>query len=238
MDIDWRWNQKRKPGPGSRPAVIIVGRENTLQQWLLRAGLVIAAVLLIRFAVDFSRQETWWLAAPFVALAGATLWIAAENVFSRPKAEGAIQPRGTARLLLTAAIPLAFLASSLGCSGLALRGCSDYCTFVKLLWIPLIAVVCAGYYVFGGARWLTVICLMSVVPLFPHCVCYNAGNAWWIDRIGASPVCYVWGFAVSVVAVAALRRGVRLGRSLVVSLVVIGGATGFFVSHHYFRFPW
>ena len=91
---------------------------------------------------------------------------------------------------------------------------------------------------FGKPAWLTAIAVMSFVPLFPHCVCYNVGNAWWIDRIGASPLCYGWGFVASVIAVSALRRGPRMWVSVATCGAIVTGATGFFVAHHYFHFPW
>jgi hypothetical protein len=209
-----------------------------LQRWLLRAGLVISAVLLIRFAIDFSIEMKWWLAAPFWVLVIAAISVSAANVFGTRTLDRKTNSDLRPRLLLLAAIPLGFIASSLDCTGLNLQGCSPFCTFIKLIWIPLIAVVCLAYYLTRKPAWLTVIGLMSFVTLVPHCVCYNVGNAWWIDRIGASPLCYGWGFVVSMIAVGALRRGTNYWASLAVSFTIIAGATGFFVSHHYFHFPW
>jgi hypothetical protein len=211
-----------------------------LQQWSLRLGLIISAVLLIRFAIDFSEGMKWWLAAPFCLLVIVALGVGIANVFSaRSESVTPHQPlRGAKRALLVMAIPVGFLASSLDCMGLSLRGCSSLCTFVKLVWIPLIAALCAVYFLGGKQVWLTAISVLSFVPLVPHCVCYNFGNAWWIDRIGASPLCYGWGFIVSVIAVSALRSGAHLWSSLVVSFAIIAGASGFFVSHHYFQIPW
>ncbi|HSO74145.1 MAG TPA: hypothetical protein VLU47_04845, partial [Blastocatellia bacterium] len=180
-----------------------------LQQWLLRLGLVISAVLLIRFAIDFSVGMKWWLAAPFCLLVIVALGVGVRSVVSaRQESVTAHRPlRVPERALLLAAIPLGFLASSLDCMGLSLQGCSRFCTFVKLVWIPLIAVVCAVYLFRGKQVWLTSIAAMSFLPLFPHCVCYNVGNVWWIDRIGSSPVCYAWGFVVSIIALGALQTG-------------------------------
>ncbi|HSF24983.1 MAG TPA: hypothetical protein VLE20_12225 [Blastocatellia bacterium] len=211
-----------------------------LQKWLLRLGLVVSAVLLIRFAIGFTKEITWWLAAPFWLLVVGALGAGVRNVVSaRSEPISSQGPlRDPKRALLVASIPLGFLASSLDCMGLSLEGCSPFCTFVKLVWIPLIAGLCAVYCFTGKQVWLTAIAGMSFLPLFPHCVCYNVGNWWWIDRIGASPVCYAWGFAVSVIAVGALRPGVRSLPSLAVCYAVITGATAFFVAHHYLRFPW
>ncbi len=209
-----------------------------LQQWLLRLGFVLSAVLLIRFAIDFSEGMRWWLAAPFCLLVIVALAVGVANVFGGPTSESGTPDRGAKLALLLAAIPLGFLASSLGCMGVSPEGCSPFCTFVKLAWIPVLAIVCAIYFFFGKPTWLTAIAAMSFLPLFPHCICYNLGNAWWIDRIGASPLCYSWGFVVSVIAVSALRRGDRLWASIVTCAVIVTGATGFFVAHHYFHFPW
>ena len=211
---------------------------DVLQRWLLRAGLVASAVLLTRFAIDFWIEMKWWLAVPFLLLVIAALSVSALNVFGeRVFAAGTDSGLGARRLLL-AAIPAAFFASSLDCTGLSLRGCSPFCSFIKLAWIPLIAVVCLVYYLTRTPASLTMIALMSFVALVPHCLCYNVGNAWWIDRLGASPLCYGWGFVVSVIATTALGKGTNYWPSLAVSFTIIAGATTFFVSHHYFQFPW
>lgn len=211
---------------------------NSFRRWMLRVGLVISAVLLIRFAIDFGERMSWWLAAPFWLLVIAALGVSAINVFSAGTFDAASDSDLKARTLLLAAIPLGFFASSLDCTGLSLQGCSPYCTFIKLVWIPLIAAVCLVYYLTWKPGWLTVIVVMSLVALVPHCVCYNVGNAWWIDRLGASPLCYGWGFVVSVIAVGGLRRSTNYWPSLALSFTIIVGATAFFVSHHYFQFPW
>ena len=211
---------------------------NRLQPWLLRVGLVISAVLLIRFAIDFSQGMKWWLAGPFWLLVSVALGVGIGNVLSTATSEKATDRRTKARALLLAAIPLGFLASSLDCMGLSLQGCSSYCTFVKLAWILLLAAVCVLYFFTDKRGWLTAIAATSFAPLAPHCVCYNVGNAWWIDRLGASPLCFGWGFVVSVIAVGSLRKGAHLWPSLAVCFTIIGGAATFFVSHHYFQFPW
>lgn len=166
-----------------------MGSSDRLQQWLLRIGLIASAVLLIRFAIDFSQSMRWWLAAPFWLLVIGALGVASHNIFGSSTPQSSNQSRigNLKRELLLAAIPLSFFASSLGCSGLAAAGCSPFCTFIKLIWIPLIALACA-IYVFNHSRvWLTTILAMSFIQLVPHCVCSNVGNAWWIALIGASP---------------------------------------------------
>ena len=195
-------------------------------------------MLLIRFAIDFSKAMKWWLAAPFCLLVIAALVVTVTTAFGAGPAAAAGGQRVLERTMLLAAIPLGFLASSLDCTGLSAQGCSPFCTFVKLVLVPLAAVFCVAYLITRRAAWLTAIIVMSFVPLAPHCVCYNLGNAWWIDRIGASPLCYVWGFVVSIIAVGALRSGTHFRQALTVCLAIIAGASGFFVSHHYFHFPW
>ena len=212
-----------------------------LHQSLLGLGLVISAMLLIRFAFDFAEEMNWLLAAPFWVLVIIALGVTATGLF-----RGASYSTGNAhrrsydfnRALLLVSIPLGFMASSLDCMGLNLQGCSPFCTLVKLVWIPLIGLFCAVYFFTNKRGWLVVITVASFVTLVPHCVCYNLGNAWWIDRIGTSPLCYGWGFAVSGIACGALRSGAHLRLSIVTCGLIIAGATGFFVAHHYFHFPW
>jgi hypothetical protein len=150
--------------------------------------------------------------------------------------DGTRESRMTVLLLVSA--PVAFFASSLDCTGLSLRGCTPFCTVIKLVWIPLIAGVCAWYHIARDRRALAALSIGSFVPIVPHCICYNAANGWWIDHIGASPECYAWGFVVTGLVVGSLAAGKRYLITLGVSLLIIGGSLGFFVAHHYFRFPW
>src|SRR6185295_2393537 len=147
------------PEPFFLCAEIIVGSDR-LQQWLLRIGLILSAMLLIRFAIDFSHGMRWWLAAPFWLLVIGALGVASQNIFGSvtPPLSKETRLRRFERELLLAAIPLSFLASSLGCSGLSAEGCSPFCTFVKLVWIPLIALACGIYVIAPRQIWLTVIC--------------------------------------------------------------------------------
>ena len=199
------------------------------------AGLFFSTLLLGRFAIDFTTEASLLLAAPFWALVFAALAVALSNLVGRPRQNPI--PKLT-RIFLLAAMPLAFLASSLDCTGLSVTGCTPFCTFVKTVWIPLIVIACAAYFFIERDWLLLLISLMSFVPLAPHCVCYNPGNGWWIERIGASPVCYAWGFVVSVLSVGALGKARRAWPTLLINGVIIGGALSFFVAHHYFHFPW
>ena len=215
---------------------------NKLQRLLFRVAWLIAVILLGRFAIDFIKEMPALLAAPFVLLVVVTLGVAAINIFAADKSPHTVGERpGSARLptaLLLLSVPLGFLASSLDCTGLSLSGCTPFCTFIKTTWIPALALCGVAYAMRRSPGLLALVLLMSFVPLAPHCLCFNVGNGWWIDRLGASPTCYAWGFAASLIALGALRAGKREWLSLVVNGAIIGGATAFFVSHHYFHFPW
>jgi hypothetical protein len=216
-----------------------------IQRLLLVAGVLLAAILLMRFTIDFFIEMPLLLAVPFALLVAAALLIIALNVLAlvrgasgKEVAAAQSQPSKTAKALLLASIPLGFLASTLDCSGLAPQGCSPFCTYIKLLGIPLLAIACAVYYFKPLNGLLAVIVALSFVPLVPHCICYNVGNGWWIDLLGASPMCYVWGFVVTLIAASAIKSAARPWLALLVNSAIIGGALGFFVSHHYFHFPW
>jgi hypothetical protein len=208
---------------------------DNLQRVLLYIAVGVAAFLLLGFALDFTALMPWLMVVPFWLLVIAALAVALSNI-SRNRSRNAL-PK-SARALLLAMIPLGFAASSLDCTGLSLNGCTPFCTFVKTIWIPAIAVLCATYFFKSWNALLLVISAMTFLSLVPHCVCFNVGNGWWIELIGASPVCYAWGFIVSVISVSALRYGPRVWPSLIVCSTIITGATAFFVSHHYFHFPW
>jgi hypothetical protein len=219
-------------------AEIIVGWSDRVQRGLLTVGWIVSAVLLFRFAIDFWTAMPWWLAVPFILLVTISVWRAGVNAISAFFVEPSTARHSRVQGLLLAAIPLGFVASSLDCTGLSLHGCSSYCTFVKLALIPVIAIGCFVYFFSGSQVLLTTILATSFITLVPHCVCYNIGNGWWIDRLGASPTCYGWGFVVALISAGALRSAVSLWTSAVVCFTIIAGATAFFVSHHFFHFPW
>jgi hypothetical protein len=209
-----------------------------IQRALLGMAYIVSSILLVRFAIDFFLEMPLLLAIPFSILAGAALFIAALNLLEPVKGAGVVTFSSISKALLLASIPLGFLAATLDCSGIARQGCTPFCTFIKLFWIPLIAVAC-GLFFFKPMNWLLLaIIAMAFVTLVPHCICYNVGNGWWMKLIGASPMCYVWGFVVTVISVSAIKSGARVRFSLLVNGAIIGGALAFFISHHYFHFPW
>ena len=216
-------------------------RASKLQRLLFWMAWAVALVLLGRFSIDFIREMPAWLAAPFVWLVAVALGIAAMNLVASGRAPAGQERTGAAsvvKLLLIASIPLGFFAASLDCTGLSLSGCTPFCSFIKIIWIPALAVGGVAYFWWRKPIMITLLLLGSAVPLAPHCLCFNPGNGWWIERLGASPTCYVWGFVVSLIALTGLGAGKRAWPSLLVNGAIIGGATAFFVGHHYFHFPW
>jgi hypothetical protein len=209
-----------------------------LQRLLLYVAVAVATFLLSRFAIDFTVEMNWLMAVEFWLLVIAALAVASSNIAAASEETSRDSLPKIVRALFLTMIPLGFIASSLDCTGLSLSGCTPFCTFIKTVWVPAMAILCAAYFFKQWNALLLGISAMAFVPLVPHCVCFNVGNGWWIERIGASPVCYAWGFTVSVISVSALRRGKRVWASLIVAGTVIAGATAFFVSHHYFHFPW
>jgi hypothetical protein len=235
-------NQKLKITELIQAAEIIVVTIERIQRALLSVAFLITTILLARFTIDFFIQMPLWLALPFLVLVAASLVIAAMNLLAllRRPSDQAFSSNLSAIStgLLLASIPLGFLASTFDCSGLALQGCSPFCTVIKLLGIPLMVAVCTIYFFNPAKGLLMAIIAMSFVPLVPHCICYNVGNYWWIRHFGASPMCYVWGFVVTLISASAMKSGARVWLSLLVNGAIIGGAMTFFISHHYFHFPW
>jgi hypothetical protein len=208
------------------------------QSLLERLGALIAAALLIKFAIDFLVQPAL-LAVPFLFVVSGSIGVLAYNVFSAKTED--IGPGRTQRIprgALLVLVPAGFFASSLGCTGLEPFGCSPFCTFVKLVWVPALGIGALLYYLHASRPILLALTAMCFVPLYPHCVCRNVANAWWIDRFGASVECYVWGFTAALIVLTSLRKRRGAWPSLAVSGLIVSGALAFFVGHHYFKFPW
>jgi hypothetical protein len=225
-----------------------VGHHAIVQQFILSLAWIVSAVLLVSFAYGFYAEMSPWLSATFLGLVLISLLVSGANIayFIRGGTiKETIVARQWLRWPLMMAIPLAYLAASLDCTGLSPAGCTPFCTFIKSVWIPLLAIVCAAWIFFavrkqgrGNSAFPTAILLMSLVPIAPHCICYNPGNGMWIEMIGASPVCYAWGLAVSVISVSSVISGKPVLQSTLVCYAIISGALAFFAAHHFFRFPW
>jgi hypothetical protein len=213
-----------------------------IERALLGFGTVVAAVLLGRFAIDFGTWMPAWLAVPAWLLVVVTLFVAGRNALrASPTPTPTPTPREITPLqrgsLLTMA-PLAFVGSSLDCMGLSLGGCTTTCALLKVTWFPVFVAACAIAAFTTKRRALTAVIALSFVSLVPHCVCRNPVNAWWMDRLGSSPMCLGWGFVASLVALGALARRSHVRSALGVSGAITGGTMAFFVGHHFFRFPW
>ncbi|GEM_PF-1667943 len=149
-----------------------------------------------------------------------------------------LTPGRAAQALLLAALPLAFLGDSLSCTGLRLRGCSPFCGWIKLVWVPVMAGAALLCYLKPGRGPRLTLACMALLPLWPHCICRNPANAFWIRTFGASPACYALGGIVSGTALSGLLSGRRLALALAVCYSGVLAALFFFIGHHYFRFPW
>jgi hypothetical protein len=141
-------------------------------------------------------------------------------------------------IALVLAVPVAFTAAALDCTGASLSGCTPICAFLIRVWSPVVSVAALAFLV-TGRRWLLpTMAAMCFVYLAPSCRCYNPLSAWWIDHLSVNPACFGAGYWVSVLAIAALSWG-KLPRSSAaacwfVNIVLLG----FFVRHHYYHFPW
>lgn len=211
----------------------------------LAIGLGFATILLARFAYDFVRLTHPLLGVPGALLAMTAIAACGATMFSKARAEPRDLPlrslRAPAALL---AIPCGFVASALGCAGLSIEGCGwaireiAFCTMVKVSILPAMFVLGTAWVVTKKPWILGLVAVLGMITLVPHCVCRNPVNGWWITTLGASPMCFGWGFVNTVLAV-----GILLGRgrpllSLGVSYASAGGAFAFFIGHHYFHFPW
>jgi len=200
-----------------------------------------AALLLGRFTHDLA-ASFWPLGGvrrafvlAFAALVIVSLGVAARNILAAMPGGSAAE--GPMALALRAVLPLALVATSLGCASVAAAGCSPVCTLIRWGGIPLLAV--AALAPIRGRRLASEILLpVAALVLWPHCLCDNAANAWWITRLGASPMCHVWSFTASLVALSALSRPRLASASLIVCVAIVGGSLAFFAGHHFFGWPW
>lgn len=187
---------------------------------------MLGIVLLVRFAWDFGTGMDPLLGVPaallsLAAIAGIVLSLRGPRVAPARPIAG----------LAVASVPLAFLASTLDCSGLSFDGCTTVCTVQKVVVLPLVVVACV-------LRKPIAILALSLAMLVPHCICLNVVNAWWIGALGASPMCFAWGFVAAVLGVATLEGRGRTWLSLGATYASTLGSTSFFVGHHYFHWPW
>ncbi|HYL97325.1 MAG TPA: hypothetical protein VEZ90_00095 [Blastocatellia bacterium] len=208
-----------------------------IQTGLEGLGGVVSSVLLFKFALDFSVQPLP-LSVPFWTLVICAVGLLAYNAASPGKKGVDAELRPVYRAALLLIVPAGFFAASLGCTGLAPFGCTPFCTFIKLVWVPAVGIAALVYSFRPSPRILLLITAMCFVPLYPHCVCSNAANEWWIERFGTSGECYVWGFTCGLIVLTAVRKQCAVRASLSVSGMIVTGSMAFFVGHHYFKFPW
>src|SRR4051812_43189964 len=91
---------------------------------MLLTGLMAATVLLAAATYDFALQFRWLAIGP-AALFAAILSVAIRNTLEVARSGASVTPlKIWQHALLVFAIPAGFLASSLGCMGLELAGCT------------------------------------------------------------------------------------------------------------------
>jgi hypothetical protein len=221
-----------------------LGEVPAWHRWLMLTALVAVGIVYARGSFDFARyngflplpipgsQATWMFFVWSAALVVANLRIA----FRSPEV---LAPANTwTRRALVLAIPVAFLASGLDCTGIILDGCTSVCTFLIRIWTPVVGAA-AFAYMYTGRRWLlpaiTVICMLYLVP---SCQCANPLNAWWLHHLPRSPACFAASGWVSVIAVAALSWGKWTRTAATVCWFINITLLAFFVGHHYYHIPW
>lgn len=187
---------------------------------------ILAVILLARFAWDFARGMHPLLGIPSALLSFAAI-VACVLSHGRERSP----PGRRAALLATAVVPLGFLASTLDCAGLSIEGCTTVCTLQKVIVLP--AIVLAAL-----LRRPRVVLGLSLAMLVPHCICLNVVNEWWMHALGASPMCFAWGFVAAVLGTATLEGRGKAWLSLGATYASVLGSTAFFVGHHLFHFPW
>lgn len=207
---------------------------------VLALGLLLAAVLVVRLALDFTQLApgigvvVWLFAAAFLGLVGAQ----ASAAWRAPR--GATRPElsRAARAGLALSIPFALAGSQLDCMGTIFAGCHPACGFLSSKLAPAVALA-ALLHAFAGWGGFALAALVLAFPLLvPNCTCRNPVNAYWIELLGKSPACYASSFAVVLTATSALLTRRLVVPALVLCWSVVAVLAAFWVGHHYFDWPW
>ena len=216
--------------PAARPLPWILP---VLMLTALLATTLLFAVATYDFAIQFR-----WLAIPPALLFIAILYTGISNTLTAARTSQALPRSIGPRILLTTAIPFGFLASSLGCMGIQLAGCTTTCNLLTRGAIPLTFIL-ALTYIFFPRRWLlTLIASASVIFLIPNCSCDNVINHRWIHLLGLSPACFSLGVTIAMTSIAAISTGRRFWISALLAWSAVSACFTFFIAHHYFDYPW
>ena len=209
-----------------------------VQGWLLALGLLPAAVLLGRLAWDLGGLGPWLALLVWIFYAS-FLVLGSAHALAALQGQQADAPLSTARrVVLGAVIPVALLASTLDCMGLAFVGCTSTCGFLMQIWAPLVGVLAIAH-VLTGRRAILVLTNAAIFPfVVPNCLCSNPINRPWIELLGQSPACYAGSFGVSLLALGALRSGRWTVPSIAVTWLATLAMLAFFVGHHFYDYPW
>ncbi len=213
-------------------------RTSRASGWLLLAGLLLAGVLLGRLVLDLVELQPVFGALAAAFYVGMLLHVGANSVTLLRGSPRADSVSARSRIALAAAIPVALFSSALDCMGIELSGCTTECSVLIRGVAPAVALLALLHAFTGGAAWLVAALALAFSLLYPHCVCRNPVNAWWMDLMGRSPACLSSSFAVILIAGSSLAARRRTAIALFLSWGVIGVLIAFWVGHHYFDFPW
>jgi hypothetical protein len=213
-----------RPLPWMLPVVMLTG---------LLATTLLLAVATYDFAIQFR-----WLALPPAAMFVAILWTGISNTLNAARARELVVQPVWKQVVLAGAIPCGFLASSLGCMGIELAGCTTMCNLLTRGAIPLTFIIAIVYVLAPRAWLLMLLACASLVFLIPNCRCDNVINHRWIHLLGLSPACFSLGVTIAMTSIAAISTGRRFWISAGLGWSAVSACFAFFIAHHYFDYPW
>jgi hypothetical protein len=211
---------------------------SSLHGWLLVAGLFPAAALVGRLVYDLGGLGVvyaiplWGFYLGFLVV-GTTHAVRSVRGDLPPLALGKGQ-----RAALAFAIPVGLTASIMDCMGLEFRGCTTICNLLVQVASPALSALVLLQLATGRRGLLTAASALLLLFIVPNCVCYNPVNGPWIDLLGKSPACFAGSFAVSLLALGALRTGRMAVASITIVWLTNATMLAFFVGHHFYGVPW
>ena len=213
-------------------------RDSALHGWLLVIGLVPAAVLVGRLVYDLGGLGVLY-AIPLWGFYLGFLAVGTMHAVSAVRGNRSEAGLGKGqRAALALAVPVGLAASTMDCMGLEFEGCTTACNLLVQVASPVLAGIVLLHLATGRSGLLTAASAFLLVFLVPNCICYNPINGPWIDLMGRSPACFAGSFAVSLLALGALRTGRMTGVSIAIAWLTNATMLTFFVGHHYYGVPW
>lgn len=199
------------------------------------AGLgVAAAICAVEGAALFGVGAPVQTASAAALLAVAAMAALLALLTARPR-RSAAPPGRWLRAALIATVPLSYVVMSIACTGYLDVGCTRVCGLLRYTAAPLavLSLVAAG----RDPRFYGYAVLAAATALVPNCVCDNFLNHPWVGWLGASPMCYFFPFAVTLVAITGLR-GLYPRLCLAAAAAGSVGAAAIGLSHQLLGFPW